>query len=223
MLKSIVPNQYIPHFNLFSCLFYCAGALDELHISEFASCRENAAPSTEASAAPIAPTPPPRRRKPNRKCVESAAAELVDEVIARAQQRVRRSAQTSACDNEFQLPVTQAVTKWLHEHGGLPAVRELAGADQRHALSDEDESSDEEEAAQLRPKNVDEVKMAVTVSRAKTQKKLKQNCVICWRRLHILPTAPRQRRTLAEALPQIVRNFKKESKAEYKRESRAKE
>lgn len=176
----------------------CADALDELSISEYASCRENSshASAVTAQVAPtahVAPTPPPRRRKPNRKYVESAAAELVDDVIARAQQRVLSSvtsSKTTACDNKFQLPVTQAVTKWLNEHGGLPAVcvDELLDAEERkmpngcHSL-DEDESSDEE-VAQLQEKNVDNVKMAVTMmttttTKTKTQKKLKQNCVIC--------------------------------------------
>ena len=139
----------------------CAAALDDLSISGYASCRENAGAEVTAQVAPTAqvaqtaPTPPPRRRRPTRMCVESAAVELVDEVIACAQRRVL------ACDN--QLPVTLAVTKWLNDHGGLPAVsdkflsagRELR-SDGRHA----DES--DEEVAQL-PK----------------AKKAKQNCVIC--------------------------------------------
>lgn len=124
-------------------------ALEEISsISEFSSCRE--------------PLP---RNKSSIKRVESVAKEVVDDVIERAEARILSS---MTCD-KLQLPITQAVTRWLNEHGGLPAVLEDS---LRGTQSDDDDSATSSQ-------RVSDGGAVEPVKPANKSKKSKQNCVIC--------------------------------------------
>ncbi len=125
--------------------------LEEMSISEFSSCRESAQP-----------TVPPRRKKPNRRMAEEAAQQLVKEIIDGAEERILSS---MACDTKLQLPITQAVTKWLNEHGGLQAVVE----DPLHDSQNSDDDEEEGLSGGSGPSSIAPIKL----------KKSKQNCVIC--------------------------------------------
>lgn len=134
--------------------------LESIFISDFSSCRKN------ALVRPLR-----KEEKLCRKNVESTAQQIVDEIIENAERKVLSSV---TCDT-LQLPITQAVTKWLNEHGGLSAVIEdsLHSSQNDPALFDDNYLSNDEYE-----ENGDKIALNIKVDKAKL-KKSKPNCVIC--------------------------------------------
>lgn len=117
-------------------------------ISEYSSCRETQPVDVLT-----------RQEKPTLESIQPLAEEVVNDIIECAERRILSS---MSCD-KLQLPITQAVTKWLNEHGGLPAAVAVS----------EDSLYNSENDFDLFDEGAKNVK-ANTKS-----KKLKQNCVIC--------------------------------------------
>ncbi|XP_065223374.1 uncharacterized protein LOC135847659 isoform X2 [Planococcus citri] len=107
--------------------------------------------------------------------VALAARILVDEIVQRAESQIRMS--TTKCD-KLQLPLTQAVTNWLNERGGLPAAAAAAVdgfeiKNHRRLFSTQppsDESLDDETTVSRLSQSKE------TVDKSKTSS---SNCVIC--------------------------------------------
>lgn len=117
-------------------------------ISEYSSCREKQ-PADVLT----------RQEKRTLESIQPLAKEVVNDIIECAERRILSS---MSCD-KLQLPITQAVTKWLNEHGGLPAAVTIS-EDSLHNSENDFDLFDEG---------------AKTIKANTKSKKLKQNCVIC--------------------------------------------